>query len=92
MRSQRSRLAPCAWPCPVPGPAGPLGLPQLSLPVHRVRWGWELTLLALALACLASSSAYYFAEAGGASGLWPVAWGVGGRPWPGLRTLEASPC
>lgn len=59
---------------------GPLGLPQLGLPVHHVHHGWEPTLLASTLARLASSSAYYFAEAGGASGPWPVARGVGGHP------------
>lgn len=65
--------------------------PACGLPVRRAHRGWGLPLLALARARPASSSTCYSAEAGGASGLWPVARGVGGRPWPGLRTLEANP-
>lgn len=65
--------------------------PACGLPVRRAHRGWGLPLLALARARPASSSTCYSAEAGGASGPWPMARGVGGRPWPGLRTLEAGP-
>lgn len=65
--------------------------PACGLPVRHAHRGWGLPLLALVRARPASSSTCYSAEAGGASGPWPVARGVGGRPWPGLRTLEAGP-